>query len=102
ARNYTVDEMCFSVVMDIRSFGGNIKISTVKTFYSGVSGSPDYLKKAFFAIMADQDQDRCRNLNPYPTTFNLLNEAVNNNDNLKKDYDARKFMRIDENTIKAI
>lgn len=52
--------------------------------------------------MADQDQDRCRNLNPYPTTFNLLNEAVNNNDNLKKDYDARKFMRIDENTIKAI
>ena len=51
--------------------------------------------------MTDQDQDRRRNLNPYPTTFNLLNEAVNNDDNLNKDYGASKFMRIDENTIKA-
>jgi hypothetical protein len=47
------------------------------------------------------DQDRRRNLNPSPTTFNLLNEAVNNDDNLNKDYGASKFMRIDENTIKA-
>ena len=39
ARNYTFDEMCFSVVMDIRSLGGNIKISTVKNFYSGVGRS---------------------------------------------------------------
>ena len=39
ARNYTFDEMCFSVAMDIRSLGGNIKISTVKTFYSGVGRS---------------------------------------------------------------
>src|ERR1044072_3329386 len=39
ARNYTFDEMCFSVVVDIRSLGGNIKISTVKNFYNGVSGS---------------------------------------------------------------
>ena len=39
ARNYTFDEMCFSVAMDIRSLGGNIKISTVKNFYNGVSGS---------------------------------------------------------------
>ena len=39
ARNYTFDEMCFSVVVDIRSLGGNIKISTVKKFYNGVSGS---------------------------------------------------------------
>ena len=39
ARNYTFDEMCFSVVIDIRSLGGNIKISTVKSFYNGVSGS---------------------------------------------------------------
>ena len=39
ARNYTFDEMCFSVAVDIRSLGGNIKISTVKSFYNGVSGS---------------------------------------------------------------
>ena len=39
ARNYTVDEMCFSVVVDIRSLGGNIKISTVKNFYGGVGRS---------------------------------------------------------------
>ncbi|CAB5350288.1 unnamed protein product [Rhizophagus irregularis] len=39
ARNYTSDEMCNSVAMDIRSLGGNIKISTVKTFYSGVGRS---------------------------------------------------------------
>jgi hypothetical protein len=39
ARNYTFDEMCFSVVIDIRSLGGNIKTSTVKNFYNGVSGS---------------------------------------------------------------
>ena len=39
ARNYTFDEMCFSVAVDIRSLGGNIKISTVKNFYNGVSGS---------------------------------------------------------------
>src|SRR5688572_30971279 len=39
ARNYTSDEMCYSVAMDIRSLGGNIKISTVKTFYSGVGRS---------------------------------------------------------------
>ena len=39
ARNYTFDEMCFSVAMDIRSLKGNIKISTVKTFYSGVGRS---------------------------------------------------------------
>ncbi|GBB95534.1 hypothetical protein RclHR1_25560002 [Rhizophagus clarus] len=39
ARNYTFDEMCFSVAMDIRSLGGNIKISTVKNFYSGVGRS---------------------------------------------------------------
>ncbi|CAB4407214.1 unnamed protein product [Rhizophagus irregularis] len=32
ARNYTFDEMCFSVVVDICSLGGNIKISTVKNF----------------------------------------------------------------------
>ncbi|CAG8739130.1 6680_t:CDS:2, partial [Dentiscutata heterogama] len=32
------DEMCFSVVVDIRCLGGNIKISTVKNFYNGVSG----------------------------------------------------------------
>ncbi|PKK58076.1 hypothetical protein RhiirC2_857949 [Rhizophagus irregularis] len=38
ARNYTFDDMCFSVVVDIRSLGGNIKISTVKNFYNGVSG----------------------------------------------------------------
>ncbi|CAG8598024.1 445_t:CDS:2 [Funneliformis caledonium] len=38
-RNYTFDEMCFSVAVDIRSLGGNIKISTVKSFYNGVSGS---------------------------------------------------------------
>ena len=38
-RNYTFDEMCFSVAVDIRSLGGNIKISTVKNFYNGVSGS---------------------------------------------------------------
>jgi hypothetical protein len=39
ARNYTFDEMCFSVVVDIRSLGENIKISTVKNFYNSVSGS---------------------------------------------------------------
>jgi hypothetical protein len=39
ARNYTFDEMCFSVVVDIRSLGGNIKISTVKNFYNGVGSS---------------------------------------------------------------
>ncbi|CAB4375511.1 unnamed protein product [Rhizophagus irregularis] len=39
ARNYTFDEMCFSVVVDIRSLGGDIKISAVKNFYSGVRGS---------------------------------------------------------------
>ncbi|CAG8585746.1 3367_t:CDS:2 [Acaulospora morrowiae] len=39
ARNYTYDEMCFSVVIDICSLGGNIMISTVKIFYNGVSGS---------------------------------------------------------------
>ena len=39
ARNYTFDEMCFSVVVDICRLGGNIKISTVKNFYNGVSGS---------------------------------------------------------------
>ena len=39
ARNYTFDEMCFLVAVDIRSLGGNIKISTVKSFYNGVSGS---------------------------------------------------------------
>ncbi|PKK58117.1 hypothetical protein RhiirC2_763591 [Rhizophagus irregularis] len=39
ARNYTFDEMCYLVVVDIRSLGGNIKISTVKNFYSGVSRS---------------------------------------------------------------
>ncbi|RIA89699.1 hypothetical protein C1645_824464 [Glomus cerebriforme] len=39
ARNVTFDEMCFMVVIDIRSLGGNIKISTVKNFYNGVSGS---------------------------------------------------------------
>ena len=39
ARNYTFDEMCFSVVVDIRSLGGNIKIATVENFYNGVSGS---------------------------------------------------------------
>ncbi|CAG8517639.1 8545_t:CDS:2 [Cetraspora pellucida] len=39
ARNYAFDEMCFSVVVDIRCLGGNIKISTVKNFYNGVSGS---------------------------------------------------------------
>ena len=39
AKNYTFDEMCFSVAVDIRSLGGNIKISTVKSFYNGVSGS---------------------------------------------------------------
>ncbi|POG72128.1 hypothetical protein GLOIN_2v1598369 [Rhizophagus irregularis DAOM 181602=DAOM 197198] len=38
-RNYTFDEMCFLVVVDIRSLGGNIKISTVKNFYNGVSGN---------------------------------------------------------------
>src|SRR5436305_9435086 len=38
ARKFTFDEMCFSVVVDIRSLGGNIKISTVKYFYNGVSG----------------------------------------------------------------
>jgi hypothetical protein len=38
ARNYTFDEICFSVVVDIRSLGRNIKISTVKNFYNGVSG----------------------------------------------------------------
>ena len=38
-RNYTFDEMCFSVVIDIHSFRGNIKTSTVKNFYNGVSGS---------------------------------------------------------------
>ncbi|RIA95472.1 hypothetical protein C1645_734080 [Glomus cerebriforme] len=39
ARNYTFDEMCFLVVIDIRNLGGNIKTSTVKNFYNGVSGS---------------------------------------------------------------
>ena len=39
ARNYTFDEMCFLVAVDICSLGGNIKISTVKSFYNGVSGS---------------------------------------------------------------
>ena len=39
ARNYTFDEMCYSVAVDIRSLGGNIKISTVKNFYSGVGRS---------------------------------------------------------------
>ena len=38
-RDYTFDEMCFSVVIDIHSLGGNIKTSTVKNFYNGVSGS---------------------------------------------------------------
>ena len=32
ARNYTFDEMCFSVVVDIRSLGGNIKISNSEKF----------------------------------------------------------------------
>ncbi|RGB42674.1 hypothetical protein C1646_750724 [Rhizophagus diaphanus] len=40
ARNYTVDEMCFSVVVDIRSLEGNIKITTVKNFYGGVGRRP--------------------------------------------------------------
>ncbi|POG64359.1 hypothetical protein GLOIN_2v1676702, partial [Rhizophagus irregularis DAOM 181602=DAOM 197198] len=35
-RNYTFDEMCYSIAVDIRSLGGSIKISTVKNFYSGV------------------------------------------------------------------
>ncbi|CAG8774513.1 2058_t:CDS:1, partial [Funneliformis caledonium] len=39
ARNYTFDEMCFSVVINICSLRGNIKTSTVKNFYNGVSGS---------------------------------------------------------------
>ncbi|GBB99822.1 hypothetical protein RclHR1_36450001 [Rhizophagus clarus] len=39
ARNYTIEEMCYSVVVDIRSLGGNIKISTVKNFYGGVGRS---------------------------------------------------------------
>ncbi|RGB22565.1 hypothetical protein C1646_677743 [Rhizophagus diaphanus] len=39
ARNYTFDEMCYSVAVNIRSLGGNIKIPTVKNFYNGVSGS---------------------------------------------------------------
>ncbi len=39
ARNYTFDEMYFSVVVDIRSLGGNIKILIVKNFYNSVSGS---------------------------------------------------------------
>jgi hypothetical protein len=39
ARNYTFDEMCYSVAVDIRSLGGSIKISTVKNFYSGVGRS---------------------------------------------------------------
>ncbi len=39
ARNYTFDEMCFSVVIDIHSLEGNIKTSIVKNFYNGVSGS---------------------------------------------------------------
>ncbi|RGB23284.1 hypothetical protein C1646_774732 [Rhizophagus diaphanus] len=39
ARNYTFDEMCYSVVVDICSLEGNIKISTVKNFYSGVGRS---------------------------------------------------------------
>jgi hypothetical protein len=38
-RDYTFDEISFSVVVDIRSLGGNIKILTVKNFYNGVSGS---------------------------------------------------------------
>ncbi|RIA79759.1 hypothetical protein C1645_839971 [Glomus cerebriforme] len=37
ARNYTFDEICFLVVVNIHSFGGNIKFSTVKNFYNGVS-----------------------------------------------------------------
>ncbi|CAG8707840.1 14078_t:CDS:2, partial [Funneliformis caledonium] len=39
ARNYTFDEMCYSIVIDIHSLGGNIKTSTVKNFYNSVSGS---------------------------------------------------------------
>ncbi|PKC55409.1 hypothetical protein RhiirA1_503640 [Rhizophagus irregularis] len=39
ARNYTSDEMFISVAVDIRGLGGNIKISTVKNFYSGVGRS---------------------------------------------------------------
>ena len=31
--------MYFSVVIDIHSFEGNIKTSTVKNFYNGISGS---------------------------------------------------------------
>ena len=31
--NYTLEEMCFSVAMDIRSLGGNIKKATVQGFY---------------------------------------------------------------------
>jgi len=38
-RNYTFDEMCFSVVVDIHNLGGNIKILTMKNFYNGISDS---------------------------------------------------------------
>ncbi|CAG8611261.1 13478_t:CDS:2 [Funneliformis caledonium] len=38
-KNYTFNEMCYSVVIDIHSLRRNIKTLTVKNFYNSISGS---------------------------------------------------------------